>query len=30
MMKKFPMRLLAYWGILAVKDANTNIKKDCP
>jgi hypothetical protein len=28
MMKKFPMRFLAYWGILAIEAAN--IKKDCP
>jgi len=25
-----PIRLFAYLGILAVKAANTNIKKDCP
>ncbi|KEH16002.1 hypothetical protein MTR_0389s0030 [Medicago truncatula] len=28
LMKKFPMRFLAYWGILNVDAAN--IKKDCP
>jgi hypothetical protein len=27
-MKKFPIRYTAYWGILAIEDAN--IKKDCP
>jgi len=26
-MKKFPMKFLAYWGILAVKFENKNIKK---
>ena len=26
-MKKFPMKFLAYWGILAVKVKNKNIKK---
>ncbi|KEH16838.1 hypothetical protein MTR_0083s0050 [Medicago truncatula] len=30
MMKKLPLRFLAYWGILAVKAANAIIKKYCP
>jgi hypothetical protein len=28
MVKKFPIRFLVYWGILALEAAN--IKKDCP